>query len=657
MSGVYIIQIGLKVRRGERTYQMERELENGLLVFQDQVNGLPWSLSKREFHSGIHDGKWAVITGEVVDRSRPVDAKANLIFTTESLPQAHQQKLKIRMTYIEEARRLSLTRGMKKELQKLIGHVAQKINDQKPPGTSTLMSWMGRYDKGGCTPNALVSGHVYRKKTSRVHQKLLNIARLRLKKHYCTSNRPSLQETLVVIQRDIKKEILNGTLSPEDGSISYTTLVRLKNEIDPYILDRARYGAAYARNQWRYSLSGPRPERALQRYEIDHTVLDMVVISDVNGMPLGRPTLTVVIDAYSGYVVGLFISFWGTGLACTFSALKHAMSPKPDYRAVIPRLEHQMLGEGIPDELVMDNGLEFHSPQLTTVAMQLGMDLQWCAVRQPWLKPFVERAMGTLLNYLPAAGRVRKALTNELPQKPDETCAITFSHLVQGLVQAFCDVHAFEINNRRLARPYDLFMESLELLPPPMMPMDMKDLEIVVSPSKNLTVGNEGIVSDYLRYNSPELQQLRRATGHTYKTTVKFHPENLDYVYVQDIKTKGWLYVPSCMPRYTNGLSLVQHKAIRQAGKNELARKAAEETLLKGKHALMDLWGSAATMGKRLKSNQLKALKGMTSTHALQPIDEPHSFDSSPVLLVSADEMNPAPADIPVFGGFTKLED
>lgn len=85
---------------------------------------------------------------------------------------------------------------------------------------------------------------------------------------------------------------------------------------------------------------------------------------------------------------------------------------------------------------------------------------------------------------------------------------------------------------------------------------------------KQLTAGSEGVVHKHLRYNSRELQELRRHTAHTFKTWVKFHPDELSLVHVQDPRSKAWLPVPSCMPHYTKGLSLVQHNAVR-TGVNE----------------------------------------------------------------------------------------
>ena len=58
---------------------------------------------------------------------------------------------------------------------------------------------------------------------------------------------------------------------------------------------------------------------------------------------------------------------------------------------------------------VVDNGLEFHSKQFVLAAMELNTELQYCPVRQPWLKPSVERHFLELGYALPKAGKDAKA--------------------------------------------------------------------------------------------------------------------------------------------------------------------------------------------------------------------------------------------------------
>jgi hypothetical protein len=47
----------------------------------------------------------------------------------------------------------------------------------------------------------------------------------------------------------------------------------------------------------------------LERVEIDHTPLDLFVVDDDTGMPLGRPYVTLCIDDFSRCILGMHIGF------------------------------------------------------------------------------------------------------------------------------------------------------------------------------------------------------------------------------------------------------------------------------------------------------------------------------------------------------------
>jgi len=202
-------------------------------------------------------------------------------------------------------------------------------------------------------------------------------------------------------------------------------------------------------------------------------------------------------------------------------------------------------------------------PDKMIVAPHLATDVQHCAVRQPWLKPFVERAIGQINGYLPKPGRVERQLDNYLPESPDRTACITFGSLCQGLLKEIVDVYPFQTNERTLELAHDLYRDGLTSQLAPRLPSSFDELDLIMASVKSATVGNEGVVKDYLRYNSPELQELRRRVGLSFRTAIKFNPENINHVWVQDPVEHGWISVPSCHPDYTEGLSTVQHKAIR----------------------------------------------------------------------------------------------
>jgi putative transposase len=54
---------------------------------------------------------------------------------------------------------------------------------------------------------------------------------------------------------------------------------------------------------------GPKPTRILERVEIDDTLLDFIVVDLEDRLPIGRPTITKAIDAYSGMPYGFYVGF------------------------------------------------------------------------------------------------------------------------------------------------------------------------------------------------------------------------------------------------------------------------------------------------------------------------------------------------------------
>ncbi|MFZ8444692.1 integrase catalytic domain-containing protein, partial [Staphylococcus aureus] len=46
---------------------------------------------------------------------------------------------------------------------------------------------------------------------------------------------------------------------------------------------------------------------------------------------------------------------------------------------------------GVPQVIVVDNGLEFHSQALQSLAMDLGLAVVFCPKYQPWYKGSIER--------------------------------------------------------------------------------------------------------------------------------------------------------------------------------------------------------------------------------------------------------------------------
>lgn len=158
-------------------------------------------------------------------------------------------------------------------------------------------------------------------------------------------------ETLDAPSKKALHDQINGACQAKglDAPSYATVLARLKDR-DRHNSDRARVGRkrAYKSKPFYWYLASDTPrhgERPWERAHIDHTELDVVLVDSETGLPLGRPWLTLLIDAYSRRILAYWITF-----------------DEPSYRSlmmVIRRCVERW--RRLPEEVVVDGGVEFGS--------------------------------------------------------------------------------------------------------------------------------------------------------------------------------------------------------------------------------------------------------------------------------------------------------
>jgi len=290
------------------------------------------------------------------------------------------------------------------------------------------------------------------------------------------------------------------------------------------------------------------------------------------------------------------------------------------------------------------------------MAMVLGVDLMYCRVRTPWLKPRVERFFSTLNTITLAKGRVSKPVANVMNIDPYKDAAIIFSDLVNGLLQFFVDVHPFEPNWRKMARPFDLFKEGLERCPPAVYPGSLDDLKLASGMSKILTFSQGGIENLGLPYGSYEFKELANRHGTGIKVLCKWDPDDMSQLYVQDPKTFQWMTAECRWKQYANGLSHNQHSLIRKFAKQELITSGALESLLAAKQRLHDHWMDSTTTRKRADALTAGRYADFTSSRVVEPQPVPvatsTAADVAPKLQLPLDTP-PQIKEIPNFDSFS----
>lgn len=110
--------------------------------------------------------------------------------------------------------------------------------------------------------------------------------------------------------------------------ISRETVRQIVTATDAYELLKRRYGRHAADNELGGRGAGVVTTRPLERVEIDHTLCDVHLVDEKTGKPIGRPWLTLVVDHYSGAILGYHMTLNPPSAASVIAALRHAILPK-----------------------------------------------------------------------------------------------------------------------------------------------------------------------------------------------------------------------------------------------------------------------------------------------------------------------------------------
>ncbi len=211
------------------------------------------------------------------------------------------------------------------------------------------------------------------------------------KDFYATEERPTPTQTW----EEIKLRCLAA--KPKLPAPSPSTVVAFLNKQSARAMYAGRYGKKKAQEKFEPKRgSFPYATFPLAVVQIDHTKVDLVVLAS-DRKPMGRPTLTIVIDVCTRMLLGFCLSMEGAGhLPCAL-ALNHAMLPKDDW------LKERGLGHkawpiwGKPRKIFVDNAKEFRGTALMRGCEEHDILLENRPKGLPQYGGTVERAFRTFM--------------------------------------------------------------------------------------------------------------------------------------------------------------------------------------------------------------------------------------------------------------------
>jgi len=236
---------------------------------------------------------------------------------------------------------------------------------------------------------------------------------------------------------------------------SYPTLIdRIKTlETNDDVRTRLGKRIAYQQSTFIDVLHHDSPahgSRPFQYVHIDHTLLDIEVISSRTGKPLGRPWLSLAVDAWSRRIVAFYLTF-----------------DSPSYTSVMMTVRDMVRRfNRLPEFIVVDNGSDFLSAAFESFLRAMGTNLRFRPAGQPRHGAVLERMFGRLnTEYIhnlagntKATKNVRMVTGSHLPQKLAEW---TLGALYAGIEHWACEFYDQNLHPALQESPREAFVRGM----------------------------------------------------------------------------------------------------------------------------------------------------------------------------------------------------
>jgi putative transposase len=476
-----------------------------------------------------------------------------------------------------------------------------RIRPRKPPSVATVYDWRGRWLRSGFNPCALIPNFEIRGRTPRpIADAHAPIVAKYLDESYLQLNRPSVQHVLELINGQIDRTNKGLPVPERISLLTRACLVREIGRLDRFTLLKARYGPRFARRKTQIFTQAPHELVPLRRVEMDHTPLDILLLSDDRKTVLGRAYATALLDCATRMPLALWISFREPNTESVLRAVKQAILPKDLLLkdAGLDQLEWPVWG--LFELLVLDNGSEFHSEAFEKSMEDLGISLLYCPKKEPYLKGKIERWLKELnysfVHLLPGTTFAKYWLREEY--KSEDYATFTISDMRSLGLEWLAGVFANKFQTSLLACPRqkwdELITEGMQILP-----RDARLVDIALSGFQQRTLSNKGIELETLHYVSQELRELFH-TGHKGQLTVRPNPDNVGEIHVLDPRNKTY-FRATATNHDMHGLTVEQFAYIRKCARAEYANTPYPEALRASKLRLFEASQEIAATANEVK--------------------------------------------------------
>ncbi len=380
------------------------------------------------------------------------------------------------------------------------------------------------------------------------------------------------------------------------------------------------------------SLEAPWP---LSLVQIDHTLVDVIVVDSRTREPIQRPWLTLAIDVHSRCVAGFHLSLDAPSATSVALCVAHAALPKAGW-LMARDVEGEWPVQGVPERLHLDNAKEFHAKALKRGCDQYGIAVDYRPVRTPHYGGHIERLIGTMMgkvHLLP--GTTFSDVRSKGDIDPSKTAAMTLDEVERWLAHAIVGVYHRELHRGIGATPLAAWQRGLaggtdqpgRGTTTPV--TDPRRFLIDFLPIERRLVRRQGVFLFSISYWSDVLRTL---IGEREKMIVRYDPRDLSRIHL--LTPDGIYYDLSYADLRRPPISLWEHrlalKRLRDEGRTEVDEDAIFGAIERMRGIAAQAIAETKTM-RRQRERRLQAAKAVDLKPAAEKPAKPNPSAFEPL--------------------------
>lgn len=501
---------------------------------------------------------------------------------------------------------------------------------------ATLYRWLRAFRMEGRLSSLVPSKPGVSEGTHRLGADQEAILQDLIEEEYLTKNRRSISFVI--------KELKSRCKRAEVSVPGKTTIYRRIAELNEEKKVSQRYGADAAKKFSRIKGSFPGADYALSVVQFDHTPGNIILVDDVDRLPIGRPWVTLGICVYTRMVTGYYISFEAPSALSVGMCVSRSILPKVDLMNRLGSLNDWPV-LGVMREISADNGKDFKSKTLQKACDQYTINLSWRPVKKPEWGGHIERLMGITSNFInDLPGTTKSNIQARAGYDSEANAVLTLDEFELMLVEWITGTYHQDVHTGIGMPPIKKYEQSIFGDDNqvgrgfPQLPEDPEQLKLDFLPYFKRTIQRYGVALDGIEYSSDVLRswigsKKKRKNRKKPKVARKFifrrDPRTIGKVFFWDPELKSYFSIP-----YANAanpvISLWELKAAKKRLAEEGITSPNEDAIFRSWEKMREIENTAKKKTKAARKNAQRKASGERAASTIRAPEATEAEQSTP---------------------------